>query len=176
MCACSNWRLSEKTFVDWSFIHRQQKFPSIQIVLESCFENIERALNHKMNKVLNRWLLSRKKDVAHVETVKQLLFSRKILVTFSYLLVLLLIRQIITMSQELACFIDFLWSIITLIPEFHIRSMPDKTTMSKELIYFIDFLWTVVWFCNVMIMMCNLLKLLFYLLRRSEESNRLHND
>ena len=113
-------------------------------MLESCFENIERALNHKMNKVLNRWLLSRKKDVAHVETVKQLLFSMKILVTFSYLLVLLLIRQIITMS--------------------------------KELVYFIDFLWTVVWFCNVMIMMCNLLKMLLYLLRRSEGSNRIHND
>ena len=80
------------------------------------------------------------------------------------------------MSQEHACFIDFLWSIITLIPEFHIRSMPDKTTMSKELVYFIDFLWFVVWFCNVMIMMCNLIKIFFYLLRRSEESNRLHND
>ena len=61
ICACR-----KKQFVDWSFIHRQQKFPSIQIVLESCFENIERALNHKMNKVLNRWLLSRKIDVANV--------------------------------------------------------------------------------------------------------------
>ena len=66
MCAGSNRHLTEKTFVDWSFIHRQQKFPSIQIVLESCFETIERALNQKMNKVLNRWLLSCKIDVANV--------------------------------------------------------------------------------------------------------------
>ena len=85
MCAGSNWCLSEKTFVYSSFIHRQQKFPSIQIVLESCFETIERALNHKMNKVLNRWLLSRKIDVAHIETVKLLLFQGKyflLLVTY----------------------------------------------------------------------------------------------